>query len=183
MSWQSRRKHSDGHILEVSKSQANQWITAMELCRQRIFADSGDELFGSKPFRLEVEIHFFLVALLRFYRSLSLAVAKLPPNAPLQERMLNFNEYIGIKRKMRNVGEHFDEYLEGRGHDDNIDSGVLQVWKMEHDDENVRFNWLGETFDLKRTMNEADSVWTLFLEASSVRTRGRRGPSSKRTDD
>lgn len=157
-------KHSDGHVLEVSKSQANQWIKAMELSRRRVLDQSSDDLFGEAVQRVEVEIHFFLVALLRFYRSLVLALSKLPNNSQLEQRVAKFHEYLGIKRTMRNVGEHFDDYLVGRGRDQSVDTRGLQVWSLELSDENARFDWLDETFDLKRTMHESAEVWALFLD-------------------
>ena len=157
-------KHSDAHILEVSKSQANQWIKAMELCRRRILDTNSDSVFADRLFRLEVEIHFFLVALLRFYRALALADTRLPNNPHRKERVRKFHEYIGIKRTMRNVGEHFDDYLAGRGHNPMIDTRGLQVWSMEVNQDNVRFTWLDETFDLKRTMGESERLWQMFLE-------------------
>ena len=115
-------KHSDEHILEVSKSQANQWLRAMKLSRRHVLDPSSDELFGEPVEQMEVEIHFFLVALLRFYRSLVLALSKLPTNPELEGRVSKFHEYLGIKRTMRNVGEHFDDYLIGQGQGRSIDT-------------------------------------------------------------
>lgn len=157
-------KPRDGHILEVSKNQANQWIKAMELSRRRVLDQAADDLFGEAVERVEVEIHFFLVALLRFYRSLVLALSTLPTNPQLESRVTKFHEYLGIKRTMRNVGEHFDDYLVGRGRDRSIETGSLHVWSLELSHENARFDWLDETFDLKRTMEESTKVWSIFLE-------------------
>lgn len=135
----------------------------MALCRERVHESS--RILGSNPFRVEVEIHFFLVALLRFYKAVYLGTRYLSGHSELQERVKHFNTYIGIKKTMRNVGEHFDEYLEGDGHDRAIDSRDLQVWSLDTNDGNVRFKWIGETFDLEKTMNESLSLWTIFKTA------------------
>lgn len=47
--------HSDGHILEVAKSNANQWIQALDLCESRILGDGPDDPFEGRAMRLEVE--------------------------------------------------------------------------------------------------------------------------------
>jgi len=158
-------KHSDGHILEVSKSQAGLWLKALELMRRRILVeqDAQTDLFGGRIEQAEVDVHFFLVALLRYHRSVRLAAEYLPPDGELRRRIDGFHEYLGIKRTMRNVGEHFDEYLVGRGRDQAIDSRSLQVWSMDINTTNLGFSWLGETFDLERTMREAATLWAEFL--------------------
>lgn len=132
----------------------------MDMCRKRIL----HEAEAGAAENVEVEIHFFLVALLRFYRAIALAHGLLPTNPSRAEKVEGFHRYLGIKRTMRNVGEHFDDYLIGRGHQSHVDPGQLQVWSMETTFQNVRFSWLGETFDLKRTMDFSNELWASFIK-------------------
>jgi hypothetical protein len=56
---------------------------------------------------------------------------------------------------MRNVGEHIEEYVVGKGHDQNVQRSELQVSSWD----GSVFNWLGVELDIDVALKTAEELF------------------------
>jgi hypothetical protein len=99
---------SDAAILERAKSLGSEACYAIALQRRRLRStEPEDAVFISRPW---VDLQFMIVALRRLRRSALLAARVRLVAEDLQAAIKEFDQTLPSLAKIRNVGEHIDEY-------------------------------------------------------------------------
>lgn len=117
-------------------------------------------------FRWQADSQFLVTALshLRVAAELTSQVSEIAEvvNAALFE----FDRRLLGLKKMRNVGEHFDDYLlgKGRSHKDVL-RGALQVASFD----GFVFSWLGANLNIDDALDAAQSLFTEISKAIATR--------------
>src|SRR3989344_902468 len=115
-------KHSKGHIFEISWSFATEWIRAVEMFEYRLLNNlpEDEKFFGHKGYRDNVDFHCYLLSLNRLRKAVLLARRQLTDQESqnlLDSIIEKFDKAIPALSTFRNVGEHFDDYIQQKGHD------------------------------------------------------------------
>ncbi len=161
-------KHSSGHIIEMSWSFATEWIKAIHMFEYRLLHNlPEDRLFEHKAFRDDIDFHCFLILCRRLERAIIMAY-NMWGNTAEKKRL---KEVLGIfKTKtlylavLRNVGEHFDDYLLQKGRDKSIDSRDLRIYSLEFKKSKVyKVKWLNYEINLHQGVEAADALYKDFI--------------------
>jgi hypothetical protein len=112
-------------ILERAKSLSNEACFTVAMQHRRLRStEPEDEKF---IFRWWADLQFLIVALRRLRRSVQL-IANVPRiSEPIQPAIKEFDSALPGLVRIRNVGEHIEDYVLSRGHDASINRGQLQV--------------------------------------------------------
>jgi hypothetical protein len=144
-------------LVESMMSDAGGWMNAVHVQHRRITRpitdDPGEEPFdgrnalGATIWRQEIDLHFLLVALTRLRRAVRLAASVGQLQQALSDRITEFDERVPYLSRLRNVGEHFDDYTAGRGRDSQVSRTQLQTWTMSFEsypESRLTWYWAGE---------------------------------------
>lgn len=152
-------------LVDRMRTDATRWINAVHMQHRRIsrpLVDSHDP--GTEVWRQEVDLHFLIVALTRLRRAVGLATRV----AQLQEELVvhidTFDRRVPCLVRLRNAGEHFDDYTIDRGRDPEVRRAQLQSWSLSSDpDGHLRWDWLGERLDLEEVHAGATTLYQGFI--------------------
>ena len=144
----------------MSWSFATEWIKAIHMFEYRLLRElPEDKIFGNKLFRDDVDFHCFLVSCCRLERAVLMAQYEWTNAAEkqkLKEILEKFKNKTPYLRALRNVGEHFDDYLLQKGNDRSIDSAGLRVYSVEFEEEKIyKVKWLDYIIDIRQTTKVA----------------------------
>jgi hypothetical protein len=160
---------SAGHRLELAHSAANDAVRGIAMQRYRLTSElpEDEKFFAGAGFRREVDLQLFLVLVVRFRRLVGLT-AELTRDRVLREALAEFDERFPAARQMRNVSEHLDDYIEGKGHRQ-APAGSLgvRVWGASPGGK-VTFEWVGETIDLGQLHRSVDALYRSLRLAIDV---------------
>lgn len=153
---------SDAATIERAHSLANEAIHMVALQRRRLQSEEPeDETF---VFRRWADFQFFIVSLRRL-RQAALLAARLKANkATIENAISEFDESLPGLRKMRNVGEHVDEYAVERGRDRSVGRRDLQAGKFDA----TTLEWLGERLDADGALAAAERLYGAIKDARST---------------
>lgn len=137
---------SAGHRLELASSTANDAMRGISMQHYRLLADlpEDERFFAGAGFRREVDLQLLLVLVVRLSRAIGLAL-KLTADEDLAHQLAEFDTRVPAARQLRNVVEHFDDYIEGQGHRQaSVSAGSLgvRIWN-ERLESTLTFAWLG----------------------------------------
>jgi hypothetical protein len=145
---------SDAAILERAKSLCNEACFTIALQHRRLqTTEPEDEVF---VMRWWADVQFLIVALRRLRRSAELAARVPSISGDLRAAIRKFDNALPTVAKMRNVGEHIDNYgvdAPKRHHPD-IDRRQLQVGTWD----GTVFRWLGSELDIDDAMQAFGAV-------------------------
>jgi hypothetical protein len=158
---------SDAVFLERAKSLANQACFTVALQHRRLKStEPEDDVF---IFRWHADLQFFIVALRRLRRAAELTAGVPAVSASVETAIHDFDERLPGLAKMRNVGEHIDDYLhEGRQparkdrrRHKEVRRDELQVstWDVPV------FTWLGVELDIDVALKAAETLFAVVSEA------------------
>ena len=138
-------------VVERLRAEATTWSNAVALQAGRI--DRRHRKRYPEPAEvgaLEVDLHFFLVALVRLRRCVSRVGSHVSAIEPsLSRHLRSFDDAIPSLAKLRNVSEHIDEYNLDAGRDPSVSRRQVQTWYMDSSPSgNVIWGWLGERLDV-----------------------------------
>src|SRR3989338_356610 len=161
-------KHNNGHIMEMSWSFATEWIKGVHMFEYRILHDlPEDKIFEHKTFRDDVDFHCFLVACRQLERSVIMAHGAWEDTVgkkKLKKALDVFKKQTPYLASLRNVGEHFDDYLLQKGREKSIDSRGLRVYSVEFEKgETYKIDWLNYKINLKQAVKAADILYKNFI--------------------
>ncbi len=128
----------------------------------RFAADQPDDP-GAEVWRQEIDLHFFVAALMRLRRAVECASAVNQLQGSLTDRLTDFDGAVPGARLLRNVGEHFDDYTVGRGNDKTIKRSQLQVWSLGKVDGQLTWRRLGMEVRLPEWHRAATTLYRGFL--------------------
>jgi len=157
---------SEGIVLERLRTEATLWINAVHLQAARIGRRHTEQY--SEPEEItavEVDLHFFLVALVRLRRCVSRVGLNVLVLCKSLDRLVStFDSQVPSLRKLRNVSEHIDEYNLDEGHDSSVSRQEVQTWAMgTSEDGGLIWHWLGEAFDVRGAHEAATVFYREFL--------------------
>ena len=153
---------SDAVILERAKSFCNEAVFTIALQHRRLRStEPEDKVF---VFRRHADLQFLIVALRRLRRAAELGARVPHVSSRLRAALVEFDDRLPGLAKMRNVGEHIDDYVIGDGRAKDVQRGDLQVSTWD----GTVFNWLGVELDIDAALEAAE---TLF-EAVKLTVRG-----------
>jgi hypothetical protein len=161
-------KHSHGHIIEMSWSFATEWIKAVHMFEYRLLHElPEDKIFKHKTFRDNVDFHCFLISCRQLERAVTMAYGAWRDQVEKQElkdALETFKRKTPYLVVLRNVGEHFDDYLLQKGNDKSIDSRGLRVYSVEFEKaKTYKVNWLDYEIDIGQTIKVADELYKAFI--------------------
>ena len=140
--------------LERARSLTNEAMLAVVLQRRRLTTrEPEDDKFVFRPW---ADFQFFIVALRRLRRAAAIAADQ----PRVQEALAAFDIALPFLSKLRNVGEHIDEYAvddpryRGGSPGGRVSRRELQVGEWG---ENA-WNWLGERVDLDAAVTAAEQL-------------------------
>lgn len=152
---------SDAAMIERAHSLANEAIHMVTRQRRRLQSEEPeDETF---VFRRWADFQFFIVSLRRLRQSALLAARAKASKADIENAVREFDESLPDLRKMRNVGEHVDEYAVERGRDRSIDRRALQAGTFDA----TTLEWLGERLDADDALAAAERLYRAIDDARS----------------
>jgi hypothetical protein len=157
---------SDGIVLERMRTEATLWINAVHLQRARIDRRHDKQDHESHEVTaLEVDLHFFLIALMRlrrFVERVGVTIDEL--RAPLQRRLADFDDLIPALQTLRNVSEHIDEYNLDQGRDNTVSRRQVQTWYIDSNESgNPVWGWLGHRLDVDASHRAARDLYRGFM--------------------
>lgn len=153
---------SDAATIERAHSLANEAIHMVALQRRRLQSEEPeDETF---IFRRWADFQFFIVSLRRLRQAALLAARPTAGKAAIESAISEFDDSLPDLRKMRNVGEHVDEYAVERGRDRSVSRRALQVGTFNA----TTLEWLGERLDADEALAAAERLYGAIKDARST---------------
>lgn len=153
---------SDAATIERAHSLGNEAIHMIALQRRRLQStEPEDETF---VFRQWADFQFFIVSLRRLRQAALLAARPKASNAVIASAISEFDGSLPGLRKMRNVGEHVDEYAVERGRDRSISRRALQTGTFDA----TTLEWLGERLDADDALAAAERLYGAIKDARSI---------------
>lgn len=162
-------KHSNSHIIEMSKSFALESIQGVHLFEYRLLNElPEDKAFGDKFFRDDIDFHCFLNQCRQLERAISMAYnawVESEEKNKLKNSLSLFDSKTPYLSSIRNAYEHFDDYLLQNGKNKKIDTGNMRVYSVEYEKDKVyKKKWLGFKVDAREATLAATELYASFLE-------------------
>jgi hypothetical protein len=146
----------DDVILERAKSFCNRECFTVALQHRRLQTqEPEDEIF---LFRWHADLQFLIIALRRLRRAAELAARVPQVSDALKAAIEEFDKALPGLAKMRNVGEHIDDYLLGTGRLKEVRKGALQVSTWD----GTVFNWLDVELNIDIALEAAQTLFAVL---------------------
>lgn len=143
------RPITEAALLARMRSEATSWINAVHMQRRRVLEPLTDPADPRTQWEQQAaDLHFLLVSLTRLRKAVKLAATEAAPLcAQLEALLADFDRRTEYLRRMRNVGEHFDDYTIGKGRDKQVGRAQLQTWNLtiEEDGRLTGTGWKGRS--------------------------------------
>lgn len=145
-----------------------------------------DKIFEGIGSRLEVDFNCYLMSLRRLERAVTMSYDAWGDNTPSVPEALNsFKRSLPFLADVRNVNEHFDDYLNFKGNSKSVDISSMAVWKitingkaiyrqgglylesvepMDAENKSCVIEWLGYSIDLDSSTEVADKLYSAFIK-------------------
>jgi hypothetical protein len=112
-------------------------------------------------FRWHADLQFFIVALRRLRRAVELGAEVRSVSDDLRAALVAFDGRLPGLAKMRNVGEHINDYMLGDGRVADVQRGHLQLSRWE----GAVFSWLGVDLDADAALAAAETLFEAVKQA------------------
>jgi len=178
--------------MEMSKSFATEWLKAIHLFEYRLlhelpedtaslYYDNAndwfeyrlneglpqDEISENKMFRDDIDFNCFLISCRRLERAIVMAHGSwnnIEEKQKIKDMLNTFKSETPYLSVLRNVGEHFDDYLLEKGKNKFVDSRGLRVYSVEYEKGKIyKVEWLDNEIDIKQTTKAADVLYKNFI--------------------
>ena len=146
-------------VYEDTRILANFYVhaVAMQISRVRQEVSASDQ-FVMRPF---VDFEFLLVTLVRLRRA-ACAIRKMPvAREAMQQAIKEYDKRLPALKDLRNITEHYDDYLLKQGRIANADRAGLLTKIMSPES----IDWMGYSMNLNESMAAAEA---LFQEIKAV---------------
>jgi hypothetical protein len=155
----------DADILALAKTFASEALRMAALQHRRIRAERDDEVWA-----FWADLQFLVVSLQRLRQAAALGERSTRYRAEIEAAIAEFERELPQLRRMRNVGEHIDEYALGLGRDQTVERRALLVGGMSDDGD---FEWLGSEINVDRALEAAETLYLAISDASRAVPRSR----------
>lgn len=150
---------ADAVILEHAKSFCNEACFTVALQHRRLrTVEPEDEVF---VFRWHADLQFLILALHRLRRAAELAQRVPQVSVALKTALEQFDRSLPSLKKMRNVGEHIDDYLLGGGRSQDVQRQSLQVSTWN----GTVFRWLDVDLDIDIALGAAEALFSAVAKS------------------
>ncbi|WP_225222615.1 hypothetical protein [Rhodococcus ruber] len=166
MSFRGNDVPSEGVVVERLRTEATNWINAVALQSGRIDRRFRKEYPEQAEVQaLEVDLHFFLVAVVRLRRCIERTASRVPGlGSTLDGRLRVFDGEVPSLLRLRNVSEHIDEYNLDEGRDVTVSRRQVQTRYLDKSsDGGAIWGWLGERIDIEQTEKAALALYRGFF--------------------
>ncbi len=153
---------SDAVILERARSLCNEACFTVALqCRRLKSTEPEDAVF---VFRWWADLQFLIVALRRARRAAQIALRVSSVAARIDAAITEFDSALPRLSKMRNVGEHIDDYAvdNPKRHHKDVARGQLQVGTFD----GSVFRWLEHDLDIDVALKATERLFNAVKQAS-----------------
>ncbi|MFQ5450838.1 MAG: hypothetical protein ACE5E9_09420 [Nitrospinaceae bacterium] len=148
---------SDAVILERALSFAKVEMHTIGLqCRRLRTKEPEDEEFR---LRWWADLQFLIVALTRLRRSVELAQKVTSAKKNLSSALKIFDKTLPDLITMRNVGEHFDVYVRGKGKNKTVSPKSLQTGTFDR----TTYKWLDKSINIDAAHKAAEELYSALL--------------------
>jgi hypothetical protein len=155
-----RDQPTDAAIAERSQSFANEAMHMIALQHRRIRStEPEDEVF---VFRFWADLQFFIISLRRLHRAAARAATPNSSRSTVGDAIRQFERALPDLRRMRNVGEHLDDYAMDRGNDRQIGRRDLQVGSFD----GSTYRWLGGALNIDEALRAAEDLHNAVAKAT-----------------
>jgi hypothetical protein len=173
-------KHSNGHIIEMSKSFALESIRGLHLFEYRLLNELLEDIaFGDKFFRDDIDFHCFLNQCRQLERAIKMgcdAWVRSKEKKELQNSLVIFKNETPYLSPIRNTYEHFDDYLLQKGKNKTIDTRGMRVYSVEYEKTKVyKKKWFDFEVDIKQTISASDDLYNSFLKLHNSYLKNHKG--------
>lgn len=175
------------HRIEMGWLYATDWIKAVHMFQHRLTSKlPEDKFFEGIGSRLEVDFNCYLMALRRLERAVLMAYNAWDDGTSSVPKALGaFRKLTPFLAEVRNVNEHFDDYLNYKGNSKTVDISSMAVWKinvngkviyrqggvylesiepMDSKNKSCTIEWLGYNINLDGSTKAADELYATFIK-------------------
>lgn len=156
---------SDAATMERAHSLANEAIHMVALQRRRLQSDEPED--QAFIFRRWADFQFLVISLRRLRLAGVLAAQPEASRTMIESAISKFDEALPGLQKMRNVGEHIDEYAIEKGRDRSVSRRALQVGSVG----STKFEWLGSSLNADDALAAAEGLYCAIKDALSACSR------------
>jgi hypothetical protein len=153
---------SDRAILQRASSLCNEACYTIALQHRRLRSTEPED--STFVFRWWADIQFLIVALRRLRRSAEVAGCVPRLSKLINTALLVFDGALPGLVKMRNVGEHVEDYALDRGRDKSVLRSELQIGCWD----GTVYSWLGESLNIDTALDAADKLREVLREGFSL---------------
>jgi hypothetical protein len=143
---------SDEATITRAASLANEAVFAIALqCRRLRSTEPEDAEF---VMRWWADAQFLVVMLRRLRRTAELAMNVPRARGEVEQALSEFDRNVPAVRKMRDVGEHIDEYALDQGRNKSVSRRALQVGSWD----GTTLSWLGDSLNADQALGSAEAL-------------------------
>lgn len=139
---------------EDARHLANIGVWSVELQVERLKKEDQDD--AEFVMRKAADFHFLVVALMRVRRAATL-VSK---SSNIKNAIGKFDKEVPSLRSMRNVLEHIDDYIDGKGRDTSVVIGELFIYAFGSD----KVAWSKYEIDLEKALKASANLFKAIQE-------------------
>ena len=145
-------------LLRRLRSEATTWVNAVRMQRTRLKPVDHRDIW-----EVEIDLHFLLVALVRLERAVIRAVDDAGLRPAMASELEEFNTSIPGLRRMRDVGEHADEYNLSKGRRIDVPRSQVQSWGLgKSNSGGLVWKWIGQELDVDSASDAASRLYNSF---------------------
>jgi hypothetical protein len=146
-------------LVKHAMTDADLWMVAVNMQHHRILEHLDDFIFA---WPRRVDFQFLLVSLTRLRRAISFAAEVDQLKQALSARIVEFDGRVPFLSRLRNIGEHFDDYAAGRGRGTQVTRDQLRSSRWS-DGPEAYIGWLGEEVRLAEVRAAAENLYSGFV--------------------
>jgi hypothetical protein len=146
-------KPSDAAIIERAHSLANEAVHMVALQRRRLQSEEPED--QAFVFRRWADFQFLIISLRRLRLAGLLAAKPKASRAAVKTAIREFDKALPDLQKLRNVGEHIDEYAMEKGRDRSVNRRALQVGSFD----STMLEWFGGRLNVDEALVAAENLY------------------------
>ena len=156
---------SDAATIERAHRLANEAMHMVALQHRRVRTEEPED--RAFAFRWWADLQFLVISLRRLRLAAVLATKHQASRAAVKRAVETFDEVLPSLRRMRNIGEHIDEYAIEKGHDRQVDRRQLEVGAFD----GTTFEWLGGRLNIDEGLAAGESLCRAVRDAHSAQVK------------
>jgi hypothetical protein len=156
----------EGVIVKRLQTEVGNWANAVALQAGRVERRHRKQYLSvAEAQAIEIDLHFFLVALVRLRRCIAKVCERVPAfRSTLESHVQSFDEALPWLQRLRNASEHVDEYNLDEGHEPSVRRQQIQTWYTDTAaNGGLIWGWLGERVEVDQAASAAATLVREFF--------------------